>query len=337
MDCKQTSASTWDFDEMLDVFENPSKYEGKYYQKGQYDSSMEEKCYGSHNISQKSAHGASPSSDIQMSLGIQEPTLMEILCGEDKPFQSVFQASNPVKPTPDIDLSLPHLSPDVIQHLEELPTKDDKTKPACQPPAKISNGFNPLPPQIFPIPTMPHQHPLPPHGFPVPTMPHQHPLPPHCFHTATMPFQGLLPAQCPLASPSIPGPALIIPTIASLQQMPKPDRKYTRAVRKPIPSELKDEKYNERRKLNTLAARRSRDKRKQRVEELAIHTRRLQEEEVSLEEEQRVKIQRVRDLCILCGEEPDEMLRKVHMWADYAVNLQSVKNDSWTRSPSVTV
>lgn len=130
---------------------------------------------------------------------------------------------------------------------------------------------------------------------------------------------------------------MIIPTIASLQQVPKPDRKYTRAVRKPIPTELKDEKYNERRKLNTLAARRSRDKRKQLVEELAIHTRRLQEEEVCLEEEQRVKIQRVRDLCILCGEEPDEMLRKVHMWADYAVNLQSVRNDRWTCSPSVTV
>ncbi|XP_025084682.1 cell death specification protein 2-like [Pomacea canaliculata] len=116
----------------------------------------------------------------------------------------------------------------------------------------------------------------------------------------------------PLASLAIPGAASSDPTLAnaSLKQVSKPDVKHTRAASKPIPTEMKDAKYNERRKLNNLAAKWSRDLCKQRMEEQVICTRNLQEEQISLDEEERVQTQRVRDLCILLYEDPEDIFRK---------------------------
>lgn len=140
-----------------------------------------------------------------MSLGTQQLTLLEILCSDDKPHQSMFQASDPGKAarlTPDIDLSPPILPPDVIMYLESLPTQDDETQPAYgyQPPAMISNAdaaFTPLPhyqeqyeyggPQGFPSPTMPNYGSS--QSFPASTKPNYGGL--HCFPAPTMQRYGV--------------------------------------------------------------------------------------------------------------------------------------------------
>ncbi|XP_025078762.1 hepatic leukemia factor-like [Pomacea canaliculata] len=169
-------------------------------------------------------------------------------------------------------------------------------------------------PQGFRAPTMPNYGG--PRGFPAPTM--QNYGGPRGFPAPTMPNERPLKAQFPLASPAILRPASSDPT-ASLQQVSK----HTRAVSKPIPTEAKDAKYYERRKLNNLAAKRSRDLRKQRMEGLLISTCKLQKEQASLDDEERAKTQTVRDLCILLNEDPEDMFRKALAWAENAVKQQS--------------
>lgn len=73
------------------------------------------------------------------------------------------------------------------------------------------------------------------------------------------------------------GPALAR-AIAAVQQT----QKRPRSEKKPIPAEQKDNKYFERRKRNNMAAKKSRDARKAREDEIAIRASFLEKENAIL-------------------------------------------------------
>lgn len=59
-------------------------------------------------------------------------------------------------------------------------------------------------------------------------------------------------------------------------------RRHNRTEKKPIPAELKDEKYYERRKKNNVAAKKSRDTRKRREDDIAMRCAMLEQQNTVL-------------------------------------------------------
>ncbi|XP_062566919.1 D site-binding protein-like isoform X2 [Saccostrea cucullata] len=87
-----------------------------------------------------------------------------------------------------------------------------------------------------------------------------------------MQFQGLAAAAASASSPTL------ARALAAVQQT----QKRPRSEKKPIPNEQKDGKYFERRKRNNLAAKKSRDARKAREDEIAIRASFLEKENAIL-------------------------------------------------------
>lgn len=76
-----------------------------------------------------------------------------------------------------------------------------------------------------------------------------------------------------------PGPSTAIARALSLTQQ---QQRRPRSEKKPIPEDLKDTKYYERRKRNNHAAKKSRDARKAREDEIAIRASFLEKENAIL-------------------------------------------------------
>ncbi len=76
----------------------------------------------------------------------------------------------------------------------------------------------------------------------------------------------------------LPGPTPAIARALSIAQTPR----RARSEKKPIPDDLKDNKYFERRKRNNTAAKKSRDARKAREDEIAIRASFLEKENAIL-------------------------------------------------------
>lgn len=72
------------------------------------------------------------------------------------------------------------------------------------------------------------------------------------------------------------------PTLARALAAVQQTQKRPRSEKKPIPSEQKDGKYFERRKRNNMAAKKSRDARKSREDEIAIRASFLEKENAIL-------------------------------------------------------
>ncbi|XP_062566921.1 hepatic leukemia factor-like isoform X4 [Saccostrea cucullata] len=94
---------------------------------------------------------------------------------------------------------------------------------------------------------------------------------------ALKPEKGLPPTPPAAAAASASSPTLAR-ALAAVQQT----QKRPRSEKKPIPNEQKDGKYFERRKRNNLAAKKSRDARKAREDEIAIRASFLEKENAIL-------------------------------------------------------